>query len=97
MFRAEIPAGYPTMMAMVQRQEHTNSYYAATASENTDYRQLGGAESADVRVMADAVTGTMEKFDLFAGLKPPGLPGTQWLGNQIIALGMLYYRMKDRL
>ena len=39
----------------------------------------------------------MERFDLFAGLKPLGIPGTQWMGNQIIALGMLYYRMKDLL
>jgi glycine/D-amino acid oxidase-like deaminating enzyme len=48
-------------------------------------------------IMADAVTGTMEKFDLFAGLRPVGIPGSQWFGNQIIALGMLYYRIKDRL
>ena len=48
-------------------------------------------------IMADAVTGTMEKFDLFAGLKPVGVPGSQWMGNQIIALGMLYYKIKDRL
>ena len=25
------------------------------------------------------------------------IPGTQWFGNQSIALGMLYYKMKDRL
>jgi glycine/D-amino acid oxidase-like deaminating enzyme len=48
-------------------------------------------------IMADAVTGTMEKFDLFADLRPIGIPGSQWLGNQLIALGMLYYRLKDRL
>jgi glycine/D-amino acid oxidase-like deaminating enzyme len=47
-------------------------------------------------IMADAICGTMEKFDLFANLKPVRIPGSQWLGNQIIALGMLYYRMKDR-
>jgi len=48
-------------------------------------------------VMADAVTGTMERFDLFANMKHFRIPGTQWLGNQIIALGMLFYKMKDRL
>jgi len=47
--------------------------------------------------MADAVTGTMERFDLFDGFKHFRIPGTQWFGNQIIALGMLYYKMKDRL
>lgn len=48
-------------------------------------------------VMADAVTGTMERYDLFAGMNHFRLPGSQWVGNQIIALGMLYYRMKDML
>ena len=48
-------------------------------------------------VMADAVAGTMERFDLFADMKHFRIPGTQWFGNQIIALGMLYYRMMDRL
>jgi gamma-glutamylputrescine oxidase len=48
-------------------------------------------------VMADAVTGTMERFDLFADINHFRMPGSQWFGNQIIALGMLYYKMKDRL
>jgi glycine/D-amino acid oxidase-like deaminating enzyme len=48
-------------------------------------------------VMADAVCGTMERFDLFANEKHFRIPGTQWVGNQIIALGMLYYKLKDRL
>ena len=48
-------------------------------------------------ILADAITGTLEKFDLFAGMKHFRIPGTQWMGNQIIALGMLYYRLKDLL
>jgi glycine/D-amino acid oxidase-like deaminating enzyme len=48
-------------------------------------------------VMVDAITGTMEKFDLFAGMKHFRIPGSQWMGNQIIALGMLYYRLQDML
>jgi glycine/D-amino acid oxidase-like deaminating enzyme len=48
-------------------------------------------------IMADAVGGTMERYDLFAGLKPTRIPGSHWIGNQIIALGMLYYKLKDRL
>ena len=48
-------------------------------------------------IVADAITGTMEKFDLFADIKHFRMPGSQWLGNQIIALGMLYYKMRDRL
>jgi len=46
---------------------------------------------------ADAVGGTMEKFDLFANMHHFRIPGSQWMGNQIIALGMLYFRLKDML
>jgi glycine/D-amino acid oxidase-like deaminating enzyme len=48
-------------------------------------------------IVADAVTGTIEKFDLFADTKHFRIPGSQWIGNQIIALGMLYYKMRDML
>ena len=48
-------------------------------------------------ITADAIGGTMEKFDLFADMKHFRIPGSQWMGNQIIALGMLYFRLKDRL
>lgn len=48
-------------------------------------------------IVADAISGTMEKFDLFADIKHFRIPGSQWVGNQIIALGMLYYRVKDLL
>ena len=48
-------------------------------------------------IVADAIAGTMEKFDLFAGMKHIRVPGSRWLGNQLIALGMLYYRLKDLL
>jgi glycine/D-amino acid oxidase-like deaminating enzyme len=48
-------------------------------------------------VMADAVAGTMERFDLFADIGHFRVPGSQWAGNQLIALGMLYYKLKDQL
>ncbi len=48
-------------------------------------------------VMADAVTGTMERFDLFARMRQIRLPGSRWIGNQIIALGMMYYKLRDML
>jgi glycine/D-amino acid oxidase-like deaminating enzyme len=48
-------------------------------------------------VMSDAVAGTMERFDLFADMSHYRVPGPPWFGNQLIALGMLYYRMKDLL
>ena len=48
-------------------------------------------------VMADAIGGTLERFDLFADVDHFRLPGSQWIGNQLIALGMLYYKIRDRL
>ena len=48
-------------------------------------------------IMADAIAGTMEKFDLFSNVRHFRIPGSQWFGSQIIALGMLYYRLKDKL
>ena len=48
-------------------------------------------------IVSDGVAGTMEKFDLFADMGHFRIPGSQWFGNQIIALGMLYYKMKDKL
>ncbi|MBT5219805.1 MAG: FAD-binding oxidoreductase [Woeseia sp.] len=48
-------------------------------------------------VMAEAIAGTMEKFDLFADMNHFRIPGSQWIGNQIIALGMLYYKLMDRI
>ena len=48
-------------------------------------------------VTADAIAGTMETFDLFANYPHFRMPGSQWVGNQLIALGMLYFRLKDLL
>jgi len=48
-------------------------------------------------IIADAIGGTLERFDLFAKMRQIRIPGGNYIGNQIIALGMLYYRMKDLL
>jgi len=48
-------------------------------------------------IMADAITGTLERFDLFANSRHMRIPLGQWFGNQAVALGMLYYRLKDIL
>jgi len=49
------------------------------------------------RIMADAVAGTMEQFDLFADVKPFIVPGARLLNKPMVALGVLYYQIKDRL
>ena len=46
-------------------------------------------------IVCDAIAGTMEKFDLFDKIRHIRLPFRRWAGNQMLALGMLYYRLRD--
>jgi len=49
------------------------------------------------QIMADAVAGVMERFDLFAAVKPLRVPGGYLLRKPLVALGVLYHQVKDRL
>jgi len=49
------------------------------------------------RILADAVAGTMEHFDLFADVKPLVIPGAHTFSTPMIALGVLWYQIRDRL
>ena len=49
------------------------------------------------KIMADAVAGTVEQFDMFANVKPLIIPGAHHLSTPMVALGMMYYKIKDRL
>ncbi|MEX2125183.1 MAG: hypothetical protein WD795_14925 [Woeseia sp.] len=49
------------------------------------------------RIMADAIGGTLERFDLFAKVKPVKVPGAYVLSKPMVALGMVYYMVRDRL
>ena len=46
-------------------------------------------------IIADAIGGTLERFDLFAKTNHFRIPLGQWFGNQMVALGMIYYRLRD--
>ena len=48
-------------------------------------------------IIADAIAGTYEKMDIFSQVPHRRIPLGRWFGNQVVALGMLYYRMKDLL
>ena len=48
------------------------------------------------QIMADTVGGTLERFDIFAKIKPTWIPGQHLFRNQMVALGMAYYKMVDR-
>lgn len=49
------------------------------------------------QLLADAVGGTLERFDLFASVPPVRVPGGHWLRKPMVALGVLYYQLRDRL
>ncbi|WP_433886439.1 NAD(P)/FAD-dependent oxidoreductase [Pseudomonas vranovensis] len=48
-------------------------------------------------IMAEALTGTLEKFDTFAGCKHIKVPMGDVLGNPLLAAGMWYYQMLEKL
>jgi gamma-glutamylputrescine oxidase len=49
------------------------------------------------QIMADAVAGTVERFDMFADVKQIVVPGAHVFRRPMVSLGMLYYRIRDRL
>jgi len=49
------------------------------------------------QVVADAVAGDLERFDVFERVRHWRLPGGRWLANQALAAGMLYYRLREIL
>ncbi|NBA97919.1 FAD-binding oxidoreductase [Pseudomonas sp. R5(2019)] len=48
-------------------------------------------------IMAEALTGTLGKFDTFAGCKHIKVPMGDVFGNPMLAAGMWYYQMLERL
>jgi len=48
-------------------------------------------------LIAQAMRGHAERFDLFASLPKRPFPGGRWLRHPLYVAGMLYYAMRDRL
>jgi gamma-glutamylputrescine oxidase len=48
-------------------------------------------------LMAEAVVGTMERFDVFANLPRRPFPGGKMFARPLATLGLLYYALRDRL
>jgi gamma-glutamylputrescine oxidase len=48
-------------------------------------------------LLAEAVTGTMERFDVFANLPHRPFPGGKLLARPLATLGLMWYAMRDRL
>jgi glycine/D-amino acid oxidase-like deaminating enzyme len=71
-------------------------------SENIFYSQGYSGHGVNVthlagQIMADAVAGTFERFDMFAKMETLKLPGQHTFARQMVALGMMYYKIKDSL
>lgn len=46
-------------------------------------------------IMGQAIDGQMREFDLFAAMRHIRIPLNEWFGNQSLALGMLYYTLRE--
>ena len=49
------------------------------------------------KLIAEAVQGTAERFDLLAGLPQPAFPGGAALRWPLLVLAMSWYALRDRL
>ncbi len=49
------------------------------------------------QIVSEAVAGTMERFNIFANIKPVSIPGQHIFRNQMVSMGMLYYKLRDWL
>jgi gamma-glutamylputrescine oxidase len=49
------------------------------------------------KLMAEAIAGTAERFDMFARIPHRGFPGGTLLRHPALVLGMLWYALRDRL
>jgi len=49
------------------------------------------------RMVAEAIAGTAERFDLFAGVRHQAFPGGRRLRTPLLVLAMAWYRLRDRL
>jgi len=98
---------------MTESTEHAASYYAATrhniefpqlkGEHRVDVVIVGGgftcvsATHLGGKMLADAVAGDSEQFDVFSKVNHWRLPGGKWFANPAVALGMMYYRLKELL
>ncbi|SVC05006.1 uncharacterized protein METZ01_LOCUS257860, partial [marine metagenome] len=48
-------------------------------------------------IVAEAISGTMERFDVLSSMPSMRIPGVNRFGDAIVSLGVLYYGLKDKL
>lgn len=68
----------------------SNTYYAQGYSgHGVAPTHLAG------KILADIVAGESEQFDVFSRVRHWRLPGGKWFANPALAMGMLYYKLKE--
>ncbi|EGI75985.1 NAD(P)/FAD-dependent oxidoreductase [Hylemonella gracilis] len=74
------------------QQEHANIFYLQGFSgHGLALTGLAG------KLVAEAIAGQAERFDIFARIQHRPFPGGRWLRTPALVLGMAYYRIKDLL
>ena len=69
-----------------------NVFYAhAYSGHGVNVTHLAG------EIMADVVSGTMERFDVFQKFRATRIPGAVRFGDAMASLGVFYYGLKDKL
>ncbi|WP_306800390.1 FAD-binding oxidoreductase [Endozoicomonas sp. YOMI1] len=68
----------------------TNIYFAqAYSGHGVNATHMAG------RVLAEAISGQAERFDVFANIRHITFPGGRYFRSPLLALGMLWYRLKE--
>jgi gamma-glutamylputrescine oxidase len=49
------------------------------------------------KIMAEAISGTMKRFDLFNDIRPIAVPGTHLIQRPLLSLGVILYKIRDLL
>jgi glycine/D-amino acid oxidase-like deaminating enzyme len=84
--------GVPYHRTPVMGRSAPNVFYSqGYAGHGVNVTHLAG------QLLAEAVAGTMERFDVFAGIRPLRIPGARRFSAPLVTLAVLYYQLRDRL
>ena len=49
------------------------------------------------KIMAEAISGSMQRLDLFNNIRPIAIPGTHLIQRPLLSLGVMLYKIRDLL
>lgn len=84
--------GVPLHRAPIMGRTSPNVFYCQGYSgHGVNVSHLAG------QILAEAIAGRFERFDIFAPVRPFVVPGAHAFSTPLVALGVLYYRLRDYL